>query len=299
MGATRIGFIGVGLMGHGMARNLLAKGYPLTIMGNRNRVPVESLTALGATEVNTPAAVAAASDVVFLCLTDSSTVEAVIRGPDGIQAGAKPGTIVIDCTSANPVSTLTLAAELGAKGVTLCDAPLNGTPVQAEAGQLSLMVGAEPETFARIRPICEAVATKIVHLGPVGDGHKMKLINNFIAMGYAALYSEALTLGRKVGISPQTFDSVVRGSRMDCGFYQTYFRYVLERDRDAHKFTLANALKDMRYVEAMADDVKMANPLGNAVKNSYALAVSAGRANEYVPMLSDAVAAINGLPETP
>jgi hypothetical protein len=295
MSTTRIGFIGVGLMGHGMAKNLVSKGYPLTIMGNRNREPVESLKGLGATEAKTPAAVAAASDILFLCLTDSSTVEKVMRGPEGIGACGKPGLIVVDCTSANPVSTLQLAAELKEKGITLCDAPLNGTPVQAEAGQVSLMIGADDATFARIRPVCEAVAAKIVHLGPVGDGHKMKLLNNFVAMGYAALYSEALTLARKVGVAPQTFDSVLRGSRMDCGFYQTYFKYVLEGDRNAHRFTLVNALKDMRYLEALADDAKIANPVGNAVKNSYALAVNAGRGEDYVPMLSEVIARANGL----
>jgi 3-hydroxyisobutyrate dehydrogenase-like beta-hydroxyacid dehydrogenase len=295
MSTKRIGFIGVGLMGHGMAKNLITKGYPLTIMGNRNREPVESLKALGAREVKTPAEVAATSDMLFLCLTDSSTVEKVVRGPDGIGAGGKPGLIVIDCTSANPVSTLQLAAELKEKGITLCDAPLNGTPVQAEAGQLSLMIGADNKTFAAIKPVCEAVAAKIVHLGPVGDGHKMKLLNNFVAMGYAALYSEALTLARKVGITPATFDSVLRGSRMDCGFYQTYFKYVLEGDRNAHKFTLVNALKDLRYLEAMADDAKIANPIGNAVKNSYATAVNAGRGEDYVPMLSEVIAKANGL----
>jgi hypothetical protein len=295
MSKLRIGFIGVGLMGHGMAKNLVSKGYPLTIMGNRNRKPVESLKALGATEAKTPAEVAAASDMLFLCLTDSSTVEKVMRGPDGIGAGGKPGLTVVDCTSANPVSTLQLAAELKEKGITLCDAPLNGTPVQAEAGQLSLMIGADDATFAAIKPVCEAVAARIVHLGPVGDGHKMKLLNNFVAMGYAALYSEALTLARKVGVTPQTFDSVLRGSRMDCGFYQTYFKYVLEGDRNAHKFTLSNALKDLRYLEAMADDAKIANPVGNAVKNSYALAVNGGRGEDYVPMLSEVIARANGL----
>jgi 3-hydroxyisobutyrate dehydrogenase-like beta-hydroxyacid dehydrogenase len=109
-------------------------------------------------------------------------------------------------------------------------------------------------------------------------------------MGYAAIYAEALALAAKSGITPRTFDSVVRGGRMDCGFYQTFMQYVLERDRDAHKFTLVNAYKDMRYLSAMADGVSVANPLGAAVKNSFAAAVSAGRGEDFVPMLSDFVA---------
>jgi hypothetical protein len=292
---TRIGFIGVGLMGHGMAKNLLAKGYPLTIMGNRNRAPVESLKAMGAAEVGTAAGVARAADIVFLCVTDSGVVERLVRGSDGLAAGAARGMIIVDTSTANPVSTLELAAELAPAGVTLCDAPLGGTPAQAELGQLVAMVGADDATFARVKPAIEAWAQRIMHVGPVGAGHKMKLINNFIAMGYAALYSEALALGEKVGVGPTTIDSVLRGSRMDCGFYQTFFKYVLERDRDAHKFTIDNALKDMRYLEAMADSVRLANPVGNAVKNSFAIAASQGRGQEYVPMLSDAIAELNGV----
>ena len=134
-----------------------------------------------------------------------------------------------------------------------------------------------------------------MHLGPVGDGHKMKLLNNFLSMGYAAIYSEALTLAQKIGITPQTFDSVLRGSRMDCGFYQTFMQYVLERDRDAHKFTLVNGLKDVRYLEGVANAAGIANPIGNAVKNAFASAVANGKGEDYVPMLSDWIAAQNGV----
>jgi 3-hydroxyisobutyrate dehydrogenase-like beta-hydroxyacid dehydrogenase len=291
----RIGFIGVGFMGHGMAKNLLEKGFPLTIMGNRNRAPVDALVAKGAVEVKTPAEVAKASDIIFLCVTDSSVVEKLIRGADGIKTGAQKGLVIVDTSTANPVSTLELAAELAPLGITLCDSPLNGTPAQAETGELGAMIGADAATLARITPSVEAWATRIRHVGDVGSGHQMKLLNNFLAMGYGAIYAEALALARKSGITPQVFDSVIRGSRMDCGFYQTFFKYVLEGDRNAHIFSLNNALKDMRYLEAMADAAKLSNPVGNAVKNSYAIAVSQGRGEEYVPMVSDAIAELNGL----
>jgi 3-hydroxyisobutyrate dehydrogenase-like beta-hydroxyacid dehydrogenase len=289
------GFIGVGLMGHGMAKNIVEKGYGLTIMGHRNREPVEDLVRRGAVEAKTPRELAARATIIFLCVTSSTQVEAVVRGPDGLAAGARPGTVIVDCSTADPNSTMALAAELAPRDIHLCDAPLGGTPAQAEEGLLSSMVGASDAIFARIKPVCETWAQKVTHLGPVGDGHKMKLINNFVAMGYGAIYAEALTLAVKSGISPQTFDSVVRGSRMDCGFYQTFMNYVLDRNRDAHKFTLVNALKDMRYVENMADSVSMANPVGNAVKNSYAMAVASGMAEDYVPMVSDFISSLNGV----
>ncbi|MGL4727928.1 MAG: NAD(P)-dependent oxidoreductase [Bosea sp. (in: a-proteobacteria)] len=295
----KIGFIGVGLMGHGMAKNIVEKGYPLTVIGHRNRAPVDDLVGRGAKEAKTLAELASNATIIFLCVTGSKEVEAAVRGPDGLGTHAKPGTVIVDCSTADPNSTMALAAELKPKGIHFSDAPLGGTPAQAAEGQLSAMIGADADVFARIKPVCETWAQKVVHLGPVGDGHKMKLLNNFVSMGYAAVYAEALTLAQKVGITPQGFDSVVRGGRMDCGFYQTYMRWVLERDRNAHKFTLVNALKDMRYLEAMADASGIANPMGNAVKNSFALAVNAGKGDDYVPMLSDMIAGLNGVSLTP
>jgi len=290
-----VGFIGVGFMGQGMASCLLAKGFPLTVMAHRNRKPVEALVAAGAKEARTPRELAANATIIFLCVTGSAQVEAVVNGPDGIIAGAKPGTIVVDCSTSDPGSTVKIAAELEAKGLHLADAPLGGTPAQAPLGQLSAMIGASPEVFARIKPACDAWAQKVVHLGPVGDGHKMKLLNNFLSLGYAAIYAEALTLAHKIGITPDTFNSVLSGSRMDCGFYQTFMKYVLERDRDAHKFTISNALKDVRYLESVANAAGTPNPMGNAVKNVFATAAAAGKGEDFVPMLSDFVAAQNGI----
>ena len=291
----RIGFIGVGLMGHGMAKNILAKGYPLAIKANRNRAPVEDLIARGATEATTPAELARASDIVFLCVTDSTAVQDVCYGPDGLRAGAHPGLVIVDCSTSDPTVTLQLADGFAEVGVLFCDAPLGGVPAQAEEGKLSCMVGADETTFARIEPVLRTWAVNVKHIGPVGTGHKMKLVNNLLALGYGALYAEALTLAAAVGVTPQVFDSVIRGSRMDCGYYQTFFRAVLDGDRDAHQFTVRNAYKDMRYVEAMAQAATVANPIGNAVKNSYAQATTGGLADEYMTRLPEFIAGRNGV----
>jgi 3-hydroxyisobutyrate dehydrogenase-like beta-hydroxyacid dehydrogenase len=290
----RIGFIGVGLMGHGMAKNLVEKGWPLTVIAHRNRAPVEDLVSRGAREAKSVAELAKACDIVHLCVTASPQVEALVRGPGGLKENLAPGSIVIDTSTSDPSSTLALAAELAESGITLVDAPLSRTPKEAWAGTLDCMVGCDAETFRRIEPVIGAWAGKIVHIGGTGDGHKMKLVNNFLAMGYAALYSEALVLAQKVGIPPARVDSVIRGGRMDSGFYQTFMKWVLERDPEAHRFTLVNGLKDTRYIEAMADAAGMANPIGNAVKNAFAMAVAQGRGEDYVPMLSDVVAELNG-----
>ena len=294
MAGERIGFIGLGFMGHGMAKNIVEKGYPLTVMGHRNRAPIEDVVKRGAREVKTPREVAEASTIVLLCVTGSPQVEGLVRGPDGLKAGAREGTVIVDTSTSDPTSTLELAEELAAEGIRFVDAPLARTPKEAWEGTLDAMVGCDEATFERVRPVIATWAGRITHVGRVGDGHKIKLINNFIAMGYAAIYAEALSLGQKAGIGPERLDSVIRGGRMSCGFYETFMKYVLERDRDAHRFTLSNALKDMRYVEALADSVGLANPIGNAAKNAFAVAVSLGRGEDFVPMLSDVVAELNG-----
>ena len=295
MTKERIGFIGVGLMGRGMAKNLVEKGWPVTVLAHRNRAPIEDLKARGAGEAITAKALALESDVVVLCVTGSPQVEAILNGPEGLAAAGKP-LLVIDCSTSEPASTLRLVAELAPKGITLIDAPLSRTPADAQAGTLDVMVGGAAVDVARARPVLEAFAGRVIETGPTGTGHTMKLLNNFVSLGYAALYSEALALGEKAGLTAKVFDSVLRGGRMDCGFYQTFFKYVVERDRNAHKFTLNNALKDTTYLAAFANAMGVANPMGAAVRNSFALAVGAGRGEDYVPMLSDVVAELNGLP---
>ncbi|HVY00477.1 MAG TPA: NAD(P)-dependent oxidoreductase [Pseudorhodoplanes sp.] len=297
--AERIGFVGVGFMGHGMAKNLVEKGHPLTIMGHRNRAPVDDLIKRGAKEAKSAEDVAKNSDIVFLCVTGSPQVEALVRGANGLAAGAQKGMIIVDCSTSNPTSTVALAAELQAKGIFFCDAPLGGTPAQAEEGKLSALVGCDASIWPRLEPIVGKWAAKAVRIGNPGDGHKMKLIMNFLSMGYAAIYSEALSVGKKVGLTPQMIDSGLRGSRMDCGFYQTFFDYVLNRNREAHKFTISNAHKDVRYLAIMAATAGVPNPVGNAVKDYFAMAEAAGRGQDFVPMLSDFVAEMNGVSLAP
>jgi 3-hydroxyisobutyrate dehydrogenase-like beta-hydroxyacid dehydrogenase len=294
-GKAKVGFIGVGLMGHGMAKNLVTKGHPLVVLGHRNREPVEHLKSLGATEATTPRELAVQCDIVHLCVTGSPQVEANLRGPDGVIASARRGLIVIDCSTSNPVSTLALGEELKAAGMTLVDAPLSRTPVEAEAGTLDTMVGCDDATFEAIEPVLRCWAGNVVHLGPLGLGHKMKLINNFVAMGYAALFAEALAIARKAGLTVEQFHAVLGSGRMRSGFYDTFMKWSVERDPNAHKFTIANAHKDMRYLAAMANEVGAVNNLQALVKNSFAAMEAAGDGQKYVPMLADFVAQQNGL----
>ena len=291
---SKIGFIGLGFMGHGMAKNIVEKSYALTVLGRKKREVVEDLVGRGAKEVKTAKEVAEQSDIIFLCVTGSREVETILRGDGGLKQGLKAGSIVVDCSTSDPNSTLALAGELQVLKVDYADAPLGRTPKEAWAGTLDTMVGAKDEVFAKLKPVLDTWAGKVVHIGGVGDGHKMKLLNNFLSLGYGALYSEALTLAAKVGVSPQRFDSVIRGGRMDCGFYQTFMQWTLDGNRDAHKFSIANAFKDLRYLESMADAVGLVNMMGNATKNTFAVAATHG-SEDYVPMLTDHIARLNNV----
>ena len=290
----RVGFAGLGLMGHGMAHNLLAKGHPLTVLAYRKREAVDDLVGKGASEAASPAALAEASDVVVLCLTGAPQVDEVIRA---MMPALRPGMLIIDCSTSDPVVTQRLGDELHPMRVSLTDAPLGRTPKDAWEGNLDCMVGADDRDWERAEAVLKAFCGRVLRVGGPGDGHRMKLLNNFLSLGYAAIYAEALALSRKVGISPAQFDSVIRGGRMDCGFYQTFMGYALDGNREAHRFTLSNAYKDLRYLESMAEAATVATPIGSAARNSYAMAMATGGdgPEDYIPHLVDFVAKANGV----
>ncbi len=291
----RVGFIGVGYMGHGMAKNIVEKGYDLTIMGHRNKAPVRDLVKRGAKEVRSPATMAKTADVIFLCVSSSVQVEDLVRRKDGLLAGGHKGLVIVDCSTSDPSSTLTLAAELKKKGVKLIDAPLARTPKEAEEGRLTTMVGSNKATLKRLRPLFETWAEVIIHVGPVGTGHKIKLINNFVAMSYGAIYAEAYTACQKTGVAPEIFYELLSSGGLNSGFFQNTSKWVIGRDPKAHLFTLRNAFKDIRYYTQLADAAGMSAAMGNAAKQSYALALAQGAGERHIPMLSDVIGAVNGV----
>ncbi len=294
----KVGFIGVGLMGHGMAKNILQNGYPVTIMGNRNRAPVDDLVGRGAVETTSPKAMAEACDVIHLCVTSSVQIEDLCRREDGLLAGAHDGLIVIDCSTADPTSTLALAEEFKAKGATLIDAPLGMTPKEAETGELNTFIGSDDVTLAKVRPIIETWAKNITHMGPVGTGHKAKLINNFLALGYNALYAEAFTACRKGGVDLKKFQELITGGGINSGMFQRMSAYVVDGDPLAHLFSLNNCLKDIKYFSQLADDANMAAPMTGAAKSYYQMAVAQGGGEEHMPMLTDYVSMASGAEKT-
>jgi 3-hydroxyisobutyrate dehydrogenase-like beta-hydroxyacid dehydrogenase len=294
MTKPRIGFIGVGMMGHGMARNLVTKGFPLTVLGNRNRTPVEDLVAAGAAEGRNPADVAARSDVVILCVTGSPQVEAIVYGENGLLSAARPDLIVMDCSTSEPDSSQRVFADCAARGVTFVDAPLARTPKEAAEGRLNVMVGAEPAVFEQVEPVLRAFAENIFHVGGPGAGHKTKLVNNFLAMGQAALIAEALVAASRAGVDIEALYRVVSAGGPNSGIFQMIMTGVLSGSYSGMGFGLDLARKDLRYYTHLTESLNLPSALGEAVHQAFVQASALGLGGEMVGGLVKAQERITG-----
>ena len=292
---AEIGFIGAsGMMGHGMAKNLQARGHTLHLTLRQRREPVADLLAAGALEAATPAELARTSEVVFLCVTGSPEVEAVLGGPDGVLAGARPGLIVVDCSTSEPASTAVLRERAASAGVVLVDAPLGRSPVQAEAGMLNVMVGAEPEVFTRIEPLLRCFAENVFHVGGPGAGHTVKLLNNFIAQAICNATAEALGVAARAGLDPKKLIEVISGGPVNCGLIQM-MAPALDGRLDGLKFSLDNARKDVRYYGHLAEGLGVPAWIGQAVHQSLVQACVLGFGDRFVPSLIEAQEKLTGV----
>jgi len=294
--AKKIGFVGVGLMGHGMARNLLKHGFGVTVMAHKNRKPVEDLLGLGAKEAKTPKDVAAEADVVILCVTGAPQVEEVVYGKDGVLQSMRPGTVLIDCSTSEPATCERVAKDLADKKAGYVDAPLARSPAEAEAGKLNAMVGADEKVFGEIRPILEAFCENIFYMGGVGSGSRTKLIYNLITMGHAALIAEALCACAATGVDLARFAKVVGAGGANSGIFQLIVPKILEQnDFSGLKFSLANAAKDLRYYNRMISDVPLFANMGPAVHNALVQAINTGFENGLVGEMVAAHCKVNGI----
>jgi 3-hydroxyisobutyrate dehydrogenase-like beta-hydroxyacid dehydrogenase len=289
----RIGFIGLGLMGHGMAKNLLKKGHALSFLVHRNRSNLADLLDLKAKEVKTAAELARESDVVILCVTGTPQVEASVYG--GLLEAARKGQIVIDCSTSMPESTERIRADFQAKGVRFVDAPLARTPQAAEEGKLNCMVGADPQTFAEVKPVLEKFCENIFHVGGPGTGHKIKLVYNFVAMAHAAITCESLAACARVGISLENFFQLVSAGGANSNMFQMLVPKALQGDLTGLMFTLGNAKKDIGYYQQMVAGAPMAGAMGAALYQVLVQANALGLGEKFVPSLIEAYERVNGL----
>ena len=291
---SSVGFIGAsGLMGHGMARNLQAKGHELHLTVHRDRTRIADLLAAGAHEQATPAALAAACEVVFICVTGSPQVEQVVAGEGGLLAKARRGSLIVDCSTSEPDSTTRLRDQCAAAGVTFVDAPLARTPLEAEAGKLNVMVGAEPGTMARLEPLLRCFAENVFHVGAPGAGHTVKLLNNFIAQAICTATAEAFAVGQRAGIDPKRLVDVVSAGGVNSGLFQAMAK-ALSGDLAGIKFELDNARKDVRYYTHLAESVNVPTVVGEAVHQSLALASALGHGRKYLSGLVEAQEQLTG-----
>ena len=293
MTKKRIGLIGAGLMGHGIGKNLLAKGYPLTVMAHRNRAPVDDLVKRGAREAPNAREIAKNSDVVIICVTGSPQVEQTVYGENGLLSGMHKGLIVADCTTAEPHSTMKIAADVEAKGGRFVDTPMTRTPKEAEEGKLALMTGGDKAVLEEIHPILSCFADTIVHAGPVGAAHKLKLINNFIAIGTAAIVAEGMAAAAKAGVDMQALNDVVVSGGGRSVMFERLIKIALFDDDSSAKFAIENAGKDMRYYTNMTEDLPLVSYIGESIHQTLLLATAMGYAKRYLPRLVDLMGQIN------
>ena len=289
----RVGFIGVGMMGHGMAKNLQAKGFPLAILVHRNRERAADLLAAGAREAKSPAELASGADVVMLCVSGSPQVEENVLGENGIASVARPGLVVIDASTSEPGSTARLRQTLAAKGTRLVDAPLARTPKEAEEGRLNAMVGADEATFAQIRPVLAAFCENIFHVGPPGAGHTLKLVNNFMALTIAASIAEAFAVATKAGVPLDKLVEVVSQGALNSNIFQMMGRGAAEGDLTRMKFSIENAAKDLRYYTRLAESLPVATFVGEAVHQSFQQAVAMGLGGRLIASMIEAQEQVN------
>ena len=207
----KVGFIGVGFMGRHMARNIAAGGFEMTVFDIRKEA-AEELLSMGATWAESPAAVAAASDVVFTSLPRPQDVEEVALGEGGILSGAGAGTVYFDLSTTDPDTIYRVSAAGESAGVTVLDAPVSGGVGGAEAGTLCVMVGGDEDAYLRCKPVLDRIGDKVMRCGDLGSGAICKIVNNLIGLSVGVLLSEAFSLGVKAGVDAQTLFDAVKGS---------------------------------------------------------------------------------------
>lgn len=281
----RIGFIGAGLMGRGMADNLLAAGHPLTIYIHKRRDGIAGLLERGARETSDFGILARASDVIFLCVDNAGTVQSVIAG---LTPDLHPGHLVVDVTTSYPEITRQIAAGLRARGVEYADAPVTGGPAQAQAGTLGSLVGCEESLFPRIRELAIRYSKAVHRVGDVGTGHLAKLLNNFVSQGTVVLLAEAYTRAADFGVDWHALYSVMEAGAARSGTLEKMVKPALEGNFDGSQFTVRNALKDIGYFCRLAESsARGKSAVGEEIRRVFSSAAVAEVGDRYVSALLD------------
>lgn len=250
--ASEVGFIGLGVMGKAMARNLLGAGFPLTVH-NRSKAKVDELVAEGARDGGSPAGVARAAEVVFLCLPDTPDVERILFGDDGVADGIREGGVVVDCSTISATETQGFAARLAERGVAMVDSPVSGGPAGAVNGTLSCMLGGDTEVIARVQPMLDAIGGKFVHVGPCGAGQLVKSCNQLVIAATMMGVSEAVALCRRLEVDPNAMREALLGGSANSFVLQNHGKRLIDGTLDPG-FRAELMLKDMKLAVSAGRD---------------------------------------------
>lgn len=281
-----IGFIGLGLMGGNMVENLQKRGFQVNVM-DLNKEAVAKVIARGnATEVKSAKALAASSDIVMLALTTSVVVEKLVYAEDGILAGIKEGSVLIDFGTSIPASTRKIGADLAKKGAGMIDAPLGRTPAHAKDGLLNIMAAGDLETFNNVKPILEQQGENVFYLGALGAGHTTKLINNFMGMTTVTAMSQAFAVADKAGVDRQQLFDIMSTGPSNSPFMGFCKNYAVDGVSDLG-FSIANANKDLGYFLEMVKDLGTVSQIAEGTSANLNAAVAADMGNGNVPEIFD------------
>jgi 3-hydroxyisobutyrate dehydrogenase-like beta-hydroxyacid dehydrogenase len=289
-GFTRIGFIGLGVMGEPICRNLVRKaGVPVTAFDMQTE-PLTRLVAEGAQRAASMAELVASVDIVFLCLPSGEIVHQIAHQPGGLLASMRDGQVLVDLSTSSVDITRALAATFAQQGVAFADAPLARTRAAAEAGTLSVMVGAEPELFERLRPLIATFATEITLCGGVGCGQVVKILNNLVLFETVLALAEAKLIGERAGVDPTLlFDTLSKGSADSFALRSHGMKSMLPGDFPERAFSVRYARKDLGYAMKLAQAAGVEASAAQTVNDFYDRAIAAGLGDLYHPVISELV----------
>lgn len=286
MSKPTIGFIGLGLMGGNMVENLQKRGFQVNVM-DLNKDAVEKVIARGnATEVSSGKELAEKSDIVMLALTTSNVVEMVVYGEEGILAGIKEGSVLVDFGTSIPASTRKIGADLAKKGAGMIDAPLGRTPAHAKDGLLNIMAAGDVDTFNKVKPVLEEQGENVFYLGALGAGHTTKLVNNFMGMTTVCAMSQAFAVADRAGVDRQQLFDIMSTGPSNSPFMHFCKNYAVDNVSDLG-FSIANANKDLGYFLQMVEDLGTQSKIAEGSSANLQAAFDAGLGNGNVPEIFD------------
>ncbi len=260
----KVGYIGLGLMGKSIARNILKAGFPL-VVHNRSHAAVDELVSEGATAANSPAEVASQVDVVFTNLPDTPDVEKVVLGKNGIITGAHKGLILVDNSTIKPASARTIAEKLAAKGVFSLDAPVSGGDIGARNGTLTIMVGGDASALEKVMPIFLAMGKTVTHVGDAGAGQVAKAANQIMVAAQMVAMGELLVFSKKAGVDPRKVVDAIKGGAAQCWTLDVKPPRLFDGNRNPG-FKARMQLKDLKIILETAQEYDI--PISGAIANT-------------------------------